>query len=186
MDCAYGRFSLCAGFLSACYKDCEHSCCNKNWTKQVLIKIACKRLGEMMAYSVWWLLHKSEDPSSSLQNPHSKPGVVWGICNLSAEGREGYDGLLRQSVSIRVKEGHLVSKKIRWRNERWDEMKWDGSMVRSTGWFFPEDPSSIPSSHIRGGSQFVISGPGGSSILFWPSWTLRVHTCRQRPSNKNE
>ena len=65
-------------------------------------------------------------------------------------------------------------------------MKWDGSMVRSTGWFFPEDPSSIPSSHIRGGSQFVISGPGGSSILFWPSWTLRVHTCRQRPSNKNE
>lgn len=120
MHCVRMSISLfvLVSFVLVHYRDCGHLCCNKEWTKQVLIKIASQRLGGR-----WLILYSDFCTSMGTRVQVSWTHIknqVWhgGICNPSAEGREGYDVLPSQSASIRFRE-RTWSQEIRWRDKRW-------------------------------------------------------------------
>lgn len=57
-----------------------------------------------MALLVQCLPHKHEDPSSSLQHPHKKPGAEEPACNPSAAGRREDAWACWPAASLEIRE----------------------------------------------------------------------------------
>lgn len=67
------------------------------------------------------------------------------------------------------------------------QASWKSHYGRMAQWLrtltaLSEDKSSVPSTHIERLTATCHSIPGGSGVLFWPSWVPR-HTHRKHPSN---